>query len=59
MNQAVKKERIYYYEQHKVIDTMLDDLHQGLSKSQKALSPKYFYDQTGSQLFDQITELPE
>lgn len=59
MNQAVKKERIYYYEQHKVIDTMLDDLHQGLSKPQKALSPKYFYDQTGSQLFDQITELPE
>lgn len=31
----------------------------GLSQSQKSISPKYFYDERGSQLFDQITELPE
>ncbi|MBT8131851.1 MAG: L-histidine N(alpha)-methyltransferase [Gammaproteobacteria bacterium] len=31
----------------------------GLKKPQKLLSPKYFYDQRGSQLFDQITRLPE
>ncbi|NVJ60426.1 MAG: L-histidine N(alpha)-methyltransferase [Gammaproteobacteria bacterium] len=59
MNQAIKKEKIYYYEQHKVIDTFADDVHLGLSKQQKELSPKYFYDQKGSQLFDKICELPE
>ncbi len=59
MEQKVKKERIYYYEQHKVADTMAQDVHEGLSLSQKSLSPKYFYDKTGSELFDQITELPE
>ncbi len=59
MNQAIKKERIYYYEQHKVIDTFAEDVHNGLSQPQKSISPKYFYDQRGSQLFDAITELPE
>ncbi|WP_144391690.1 L-histidine N(alpha)-methyltransferase [Pleionea sediminis] len=59
MNQAIKKERIYYYEQHKVVDSMSDDVHQGFSATPKKLSPKYFYDQRGSQLFDEITELPE
>ncbi|QJR79953.1 L-histidine N(alpha)-methyltransferase [Alteromonas pelagimontana] len=31
----------------------------GLSSSPKYLPPKYFYDQRGSELFDQICELPE
>lgn len=31
----------------------------GLSCQQKQLPPKYFYDQTGSELFDRITETPE
>jgi dimethylhistidine N-methyltransferase len=31
----------------------------GLSASPKILSPKFFYDEIGSQLFDQICELPE
>jgi dimethylhistidine N-methyltransferase len=31
----------------------------GLSQPQKRLSSKYFYDERGSKLFDQITELPE
>ena len=31
----------------------------GLSRPQKTISPKYFYDETGSQLFDRITRLPE
>ncbi|MGB5335868.1 MAG: L-histidine N(alpha)-methyltransferase [Woeseiaceae bacterium] len=31
----------------------------GLSQPQKTISPKYFYDERGSRLFDQITELPE
>lgn len=31
----------------------------GLRATPKVLSPKYFYDERGSQLFDEITELPE
>ncbi len=31
----------------------------GLSLQQKHISPKYFYDEHGSELFAQITELPE
>jgi L-histidine N-alpha-methyltransferase len=38
---------------------MAEDVRVGLSASPKELSPKYFYDERGSQLFEQITELPE
>ncbi len=31
----------------------------GLSQPQKRLSSKYFYDERGSKLFEQITQLPE
>ncbi len=31
----------------------------GLSQRQKSLSPKYFYDAAGSELFEAITQLPE
>ncbi len=37
----------------------LDEILQGLNQPQKALSPKFFYDERGSQLFDAICELPE
>lgn len=35
------------------------DLRRGLRQSQKTINPKFFYDQVGSELFDQITRLPE
>jgi L-histidine Nalpha-methyltransferase len=35
------------------------DVIAGLSARPKRLSPKYFYDDTGSQLFEEITALPE
>ena len=35
------------------------DALQGLTQTPKSLSPKYFYDATGSALFEQITLLPE
>ncbi|MFZ2154680.1 MAG: L-histidine N(alpha)-methyltransferase [Bradyrhizobium sp.] len=35
------------------------DAIEGLSQLPKRLSPKYFYDATGSELFEQITVLPE
>jgi dimethylhistidine N-methyltransferase len=36
-----------------------DDVLAGLSVTPKRLPPKYFYDGTGSLLFERITELPE
>ncbi len=38
---------------------MAGDVRAGLSASPKELSPKYFYDERGSRLFEQITELDE
>ena len=35
------------------------DVRDGLTASPKSLPPKWFYDATGSDLFDQITRLPE
>jgi L-histidine N-alpha-methyltransferase len=35
------------------------DVRDGLTGSPKALPPKYFYDARGSDLFDEITRLPE
>src|SRR3982751_1538886 len=40
-------------------DIMLADVRESLSRPQRELSPKYFYDRRGSQLFDEITRLPE
>ncbi|MCJ2057457.1 L-histidine N(alpha)-methyltransferase [Methylobacterium sp. J-048] len=37
----------------------LADVRDGLSRPQKTLSPKYFYDSAGSDLFEAITRLPE
>lgn len=36
-----------------------DDVIQGLTRNPKTLPAKYFYDRQGSQLFEQICELPE
>jgi L-histidine N-alpha-methyltransferase len=38
---------------------MLAEVGEGLSAPQKELSPKYFYDQRGSELFEAITRLEE
>jgi L-histidine N-alpha-methyltransferase len=35
------------------------DVREGLSKTPVEIPPKWFYDEKGSQLFDEITELPE
>jgi L-histidine Nalpha-methyltransferase len=39
--------------------TMARDVRAGLCAYPKELAPKYFYDERGSQLFEQITGLPE
>lgn len=39
--------------------TFLDEVKAGLAQPQKAIPSKFFYDERGSALFDQITELDE
>ncbi|HYU60654.1 MAG TPA: L-histidine N(alpha)-methyltransferase [Solirubrobacterales bacterium] len=38
---------------------MAADVRAGLTRPFKELSPRYFYDERGSQLFERITQLPE
>jgi len=38
---------------------MVAEVRDGLSRPQRELPPKYFYDERGSQLFEDITRLPE
>lgn len=38
---------------------MAEDVLAGLTRTPKALPPKYFYDARGSELFERITRLPE
>jgi L-histidine N-alpha-methyltransferase len=40
-------------------EALARDVRLGLSMEPKELPPKYFYDERGSRLFEQITELPE
>ena len=49
----------YFLDLHPDAGDFKADVFEGLSQPQKSLSPKYFYDEYGSKLFDQITELKE
>jgi len=40
-------------------DALRRDVRDGLTRTPKSLPPKWFYDSVGSDLFDQITRLPE
>lgn len=40
-------------------DSFLDDVANGLSAARKSIPPKYFYDERGSRLFEDICALPE
>jgi L-histidine N-alpha-methyltransferase len=46
-------------EQDEAVTDDLGEILHGLSRQQKSLSPKFFYDERGSALFDAICELPE
>jgi L-histidine Nalpha-methyltransferase len=51
--------RIDRYLDGGVLDSLADDVRDGLTRKLKELPPKYFYDQRGSELFERITTLPE
>ena len=52
-------ERYQFFDQNPVLQDVVAEVKQGLRASPKRLAPKYFYDAQGSELFEQITELPE
>jgi L-histidine N-alpha-methyltransferase len=43
----------------RIIPDMLEDIRESLLNRPRSLSPKYFYDERGSELFDQICSTPE
>jgi dimethylhistidine N-methyltransferase len=60
MPQTVSRERpVRLLDLHPPADDFAQDVIDGLTATDKSLSPKYFYDTRGSRLFDRITELPE
>ncbi len=52
----MSQQKVHFHDMHPTADNMLEDVLTGLQKSPRSISPKYFYDEIGSQLFDQITE---
>jgi dimethylhistidine N-methyltransferase len=50
---------VRYYSLLTDTTSFLDDVLRGLAATPKAIPPKYFYDERGSELFEAICELPE
>ena len=50
---------IRFYDEHPGTISLREEVHGGLARQPKAIPPKFFYDQRGSQLFDRICEQPE
>lgn len=55
----MKRDRYSFHDLHPDAGSFLDEVIAGLSRPRKELSPKYFYDARGCELFDAICELPE
>jgi L-histidine Nalpha-methyltransferase len=59
-DRAVARYRLDVHADDATLQAMLvEDVRSGLTARPRSLPPKYFYDATGSRLFDRITELPE
>ncbi len=50
---------VRFYDFHPPVADFRAEVLDGLAQTPKRISPKYFYDQRGSELFEAITELPE
>jgi dimethylhistidine N-methyltransferase len=50
---------LYRAQESETQDSFANDVRSGLAQSRKRLSPKYFYDELGSALFEAICVLPE
>jgi dimethylhistidine N-methyltransferase len=56
MSTSVRRPATKAYDEQEIFGK---DVIDGLSQTPKKLLPKYFYDSTGSRLFEEITQLPE
>lgn len=52
-------ERVWLHDLEPPLADIRAEVHAGLCAERKHISPKYFYDERGSELFERITELPE
>jgi len=59
MKQQLRGPRFAFHDRLPEAGRFLDDVTAGLSRSLKALAPKYFYDERGSRLFEAICDTPE
>jgi len=50
---------VQFYDYHPAPEDFRAEIVNGLSDKQKTISPKFFYNEKGSHLFDAICELPE
>lgn len=57
--QANQDQLINFFDYKPKLKNMLTEISSGLQKKQKSISPKYFYDQRGSDLFQKITQIKE
>ena len=57
----VVDKRLCYYEpsRNKFQKTFVQELSSSLNQKQKSIHPKFFYDEKGSQIFEEICRLPE
>ncbi len=54
-----KSPNFHFHDLHPEAEDFRAEVIAGLSRKDRSLSPKFFYDERGSQLFDAITRLPE
>ena len=59
LNQQQLRPNLTFYDLYPPTKDMLAEVSQSLSGANPSLHPKYFYDETGSALFDRITRTPE
>lgn len=56
---AVSPSNLTFYDAHPKLESARESMLNGLKQQPKRLSPMWFYDERGSQLFEQIMALPE
>ena len=55
----IRRPEFRFFDRKPPVPDATEELVAGLSAPTKAVPPKYFYDETGSRLFEAITKLPE
>lgn len=59
MSDSQKDASIFFYDRSGEVTDTKEELLAGLLDSPKSIAPKFFYNDRGSELFDEITRLPE